>query len=166
MPNPSLTRHMIFNIFLLRSPWQIKKKGSPLIRRYWPNLLGLHWITLHAISLSKRTNNVDVEGPQSDLRDIVRCGTLLHWSNLTEWIFHNWRSFDAARNLANQQRLSEIQVCHHLILMHSRICHCIETAHSNLISSTTLNKIKKDYYVLACRKVHSVCCNFVRLKYC
>ena len=81
-------------------------KSPSLIWQYWPNLL----ITGSLCSLTVKTNWYC-----SFRRMSIRFvwyrkvyGPVLHWTEGTEWIFHNnWGSFDAVTNRANHQRPSK-----------------------------------------------------------
>ena len=125
MPNSPFTRLVIFNIFcqVLRSAHHSSGDTSPT-----------SCPLDHFCSLSVKVNWYC---PIRFVWHRKVYGPVLHWTDVTEWILHNWGSFDAATNRANHQRPSETKVYHHLILLHFRVCHCIGTARSNLISSTT-----------------------------
>ena len=84
----------------VHSPRSVTEKIRPsLIWRYWLNLLYAGSLC----SLSVKTNWY-CSWRKVSIRFVWHrkvCGPALYWTEVTEWIFHNWGYFDAARNRAN-----------------------------------------------------------------
>ena len=148
MPYHPFTRLTIFNIFW-SSPWQILKRAHHSSGNSGPTSSPLdHTI----VSLSKQTDIVHSEGCQLDSCDIASAA--LDWRDRVNFpqleIFWCCREARAFKNLGLPSFNS--------VAMEQRVRAWYRLPH--------VNKMNKACCVLWCRKVHSVCSNRARLKYC